>query len=1151
MNNSNQLMARLSQLSPEQREALLKKLQQQKQQSSVPNSSIPVQPRDQGLPLSFPQQRLWFLQQLEGASATYNVAAAIRLKGELNVEALRRTIEAIVGRHEILRTVFIEQRGQALQCVARAGHWLLPLEDISQLPVEERERVRKLRIRETAQTPFDIAQGPLMRTSVLRVGANEHILLTTMHHIISDGWSVRVLLREITAIYGAFCRNEMSPLPPLSIQYADFATWQRHYFDDKRLAPQLDYWRHQLAGTEVLELPTDRPRPPQMSYRGTYYQFSLPKPLLDGLNRLSQQQGATLFMTLLAAFQALLHRYSGQNDICVGSPIANRTRSDIEPLIGLFVNSLALRSQLDAQQTFVELLKRLQKTTLDAYANQDVPFERLVDVLGVPRDTSHAPLFQVFFSLNNGEAERNLTLENLAAEFLPADIDSAKFDLSLLATEYRDRLVCQLEYASDLFDRDTIVRMGLHFSEMIAGIIANPMARIGRLPLLDRDEQQQLLVDWNQTSHAYPHTTVTALIEAQAQKTPQAIAVRCGTATLNYAQLDARANALAAHLQQHGVVRGDRVGLCLPRSVDLITAVIGVLKAGAAYVPMDTSYPADRLQHMADNAGMKLLLTHSSLRDQMPAHQGMTAAIDDFDLTLSHLQQPGRVYVETDPDDLLYVVYTSGSTGLPKGAGVRHRNEVNLLQWYLREYAITEKDRVLVISAFGFDLTQKNLLAPLAAGASIVLPESDHYDHLEALNLVRQQKITLLNCAPSAFYPLVAAAEKPEHLDSLRVVLFGGEPIRMENLARWFERREFAAHIVNMYGPTECTDIAASYTVTQPKQFLTRSVPIGRPNDNVKLYVLDELLQPVPVGVVGELYIGGDGVGSGYINNDEMTAQKFVRNPFAPGLMYRSGDLVRYSSIKSRVTAEERAEERRGHHDTGNDFADNNSAGNIEFVARADGQVKVRGFRIELGEIEAQLNRHAQISESVVTAVVSNAGAVLVAYVVDHAAGDAGVDTQAIQTFLRHSLPDYMVPSVVINIDRIPLTPNGKVDRKALPQPDLSQIGRKPYVAPRNDIETALCSIWQQLLDAESLGVHDNFFDVGGHSLLATQLITRIRDQFQLELPLKTLFEMPTIGGLAELIQSLMPRTHTLEVHTLNATTSTADSDDEFEEGIL
>jgi amino acid adenylation domain-containing protein len=1127
MSNSNQLMARLSQLSPEQREALLKKLQQQKQQASVPNSSIPVQPRDQGLPLSFPQQRLWFLQQLEGPSATYNVAAAIRLKGDLNVEALRRTIETIVGRHEILRTVFIEERGQAVQRIARTGNWLLPVEDISQLPDDERERVRKARVRDAAQTPFDIAQGPLMRTSLLRVGGTEHILLTTMHHIISDGWSVRVLLREITAIYSALNRNEPSPLPPLAIQYADFATWQRHYFDDKRLAPQLDYWRHQLAGAEVLELPTDRPRPPQMRYRGNYYQFSLPKPLLDGLNRLSQQQGATLFMTLLAAFQSLLHRYSGQNDICVGSPIANRTRSDIEPLIGLFVNSLALRSQIDSQQTFIELLKRLQKTTLDAYANQDVPFERLVDVLGVPRDTSHAPLFQVFFSLTNGEAERNLTLDNLTAEFLPADIDSAKFDLSLLATEYRDRLVCQLEYSSDLFDRDTIVRMGLHFSELVAGIVANPMARIGRLPLLDRDEQQQLLVDWNQTTRAYPHTTVTALIEAQAQQTPLATAVRCGADTLNYAELDTRANALAAHLQQHGVVRGDRVGLCLPRSVDLITAVFAVLKTGAAYVPMDTSYPADRLQHMADNANMKLLLTHSSLRDRMPAHKGFTASIDDVDLTRSALTgASSRASVETDADDLLYVVYTSGSTGLPKGAGVRHRNEVNLLQWYLREYNINNADSVLVISAFGFDLTQKNLLAPLVAGACVVLPQSDHYDHLEALNLVRQHKITLMNCAPSAFYPLVSAAEKPEHLDSLRVVLFGGEPIRMENLARWFERKEFSAHIVNMYGPTECTDIAASYTITKPQQFLTRSVPVGRPNDNVRLYVLDELLQPVPVGVIGELYIGGDGVGAGYINNDEMTAQKFVRNPFAPGLMYRTGDLVRY----------------RPH----------NGANNLEFVARADGQVKVRGFRIELGEIEAQLNRHALVNESVVTAVIGSAGAVLVGYVV----AGADIDAYAIQAFLRHSLPEYMVPSVIIAIDRIPLTPNGKVDRKALPQPDLSQIGRKPYVAPRNDTESLLCSIWQQLLATESLGVHDNFFDVGGHSLLATQLITRIRDQFQLELPLKTLFEMPTIGGLAELIQSLVPQSHrnqahSLEPHALQATAGNADSDDEFEEGIL
>ena len=1112
MSNSNQLMARLAQLSPEQREALLKKLQQQKQSSSAPSSSIPVQPRDQGLPLSFSQQRLWFLQQLEGPSATYNIAAAIRLKGTLDVEALRQTIETIVARHEILRTVFVEERDQAVQRIVNASRWLLPVEDLSQLPADTRATLQKERIREAAQKPFDIAQGPLLRTSLLKLDSNEHVLLTTMHHIIGDGWSVRVLLREINAIYGALCRGETSPLPPLGIQYADFATWQRHYFDDKRLAPQIDYWRHQLGGVEVLELPTDHPRPPQMSYRGNYYQFSLPKPLIDGLNRLSQQHGATLFMTLLAAFKVLLARYSGQSDICVGSPIANRTRSDIEPLIGLFVNSLALRSHVDVQQSFIELLKRLQKTTLDAYANQDVPFERLVDVLGVARDTSHSPLFQVFFSLTNGEAERNLQLHSLNAEFLPADIDSAKFDLSLLATEYRDRLVCQLEYASDLFERDSIVRMALHFSELVAGIVSNPMTRIGRLPLLDRDETRQLLVEWNQTSRSYPHSTITTQIEAQVTRTPDAIAVRCGQATLTYAQLAARANALAHALQQQGVVRGDRVGLCLPRSLDLITAVLAVLKCGAAYVPMDTGYPADRLQHMADNAGMKLLLTQSSLRERMPQHGGGTLAIDDIDLDGGARPQP----VETDADDLLYVVYTSGSTGLPKGAGVLHRNESNLLQWYLREYGINGDDRVLVISAFGFDLTQKNLLGPLVAGACIVLPESDHYDHLEALNLIRTQQITLLNCAPSAFYPIVAAAQTPEHLHSLRVVLFGGEPIRMENLARWFEHSGYRAHIVNMYGPTECTDIAASYTVKRPQDFLTRAVPIGRPNDNVKLYVLDELKQPVPIGVVGELYIGGDGVGCGYINNDALTAEKFVSNPFQPGLMYRTGDLVRY-----RLSRDGRAN------------------GDIEFVSRADGQVKVRGFRIELGEIEAQLNRHPDVSECVVTAVTGNTGAVLVAYAVG-TFSDAG----ALQLFLRQSLPEYMVPSAIVPIERIPLTPNGKVDRKALPLPDLSQIGRKPFVAPRNATESELCNIWQQLLDADNLGVHDNFFEVGGHSLLATQLITRIRDRFALELPLKALFDMPTIAGLAELIQSLTPQSHALQ-------STASDSDEDFEEGVL
>ncbi len=1118
--SNNQLSARLASLSPEQREALRKKLQQQKKSrkgSKTRQSIAPLNRNQQDrFPLSFAQQRLWFLDQLESGNGSYNIAAAVQLTGELDVEALRLALETIVQRHESLRTTFTQEGELPYQSAHPPGCWVLPMEDLSTLTDENRERILQQRINAEARTPFNLSTGPLLRTSLLRCTHNQCILIVVMHHIIADGWSTGILIRELSALYAAFKQGKPSPLPDLKAQYIDYSVWQRDFLQGDHLKKQLDYWRQQLDKVAILKLPTDFSRPPVQTYKGSHFTRRIEGQLLERLSRLSQSNGVTMYMAMLAAFQILLSRYTSQTDICVGSPIANRTRSEIEPLIGFFVNSLALRTDLSGDPSFSAVIKQVEQTTLDAYSNQDVPFEQLVDDLVEVRDASHNPLFQVFFSLADGRMERNLTLEGLETALINPNIESAKFDLSLNCTEFTDHLDCEFEYNTDLYELATIKRLSTHFLNLLECIVNNPELPLSQLELMDASERRQILRDWNETSAPITSCCVHDLIEEQARKTPGRIAVSCSDEQLTYAELNQQSNQLARYLIEQGVQIGDRIGICLHPSTDILVAILATLKSGAAYIPMDANYPPDRLLHMVENADIHVLLTQEDLRSRLPEVECQLVTLDTVKAKISHFDSTNP-QLDIQPDQLLYVVYTSGSTGKPKGAGVQHRNEINLLDWYNDTYQISENDKVLIISAFGFDLTQKNLFAALTCGGQIVFPNSTHYDQQLNLRLIKEQQISFLNCAPSAFYPLVELNGNGTALNSLRIVLFGGESIRMESMQPWIDHEGFNCDIVNMYGPTECTDIAASHTINNPHDCIGKTIPIGRPNTNVQLYVLDEHNQPVPLGVIGELCIGGEGVGVGYLNNEPLTNERFFNNPFGNGKLYRTGDLVRYR---------------------------NN--GLLDFVSRVDGQVKIRGYRIELGEIEAQLAKHPAVRQAVVTAVTTDTGStVLAAYCTTE---EEQLPLHELRSQLKQTLPYYMVPSAIMAVDRIPLSPNGKVDRRALPNIDLQASSNANYEAPQTEIEKALVHIWEDLLQVDRVGIHDHFFEIGGHSLMATQLISRIRETLQIELPLRTLFEISTIMEIADILTTLQEAS---EMSFNMADESVLDDNDDFEEGVL
>ena len=1028
-------------------------------------------------PLSYAQQRLWFLDQLEPGSTAYNMPGAFHLRGRIDVDALGGALATIVDRHAVLRTRFSHDQDEPLQIIDPAGQWRLAMTDLS----HEEPALRQARARQAADAlyshVFDLQAGQLFYARLLVLDEQEFVLLINMHHSVSDGWSNGILLRELALLYDAYSHGRSSPLPDLPIQYSDFAHWQRQWLSGDELERQIGYWRQALAGVQVLNLPPNYPRRTDTGFAGNVLSFSLSRGLTAKLNQLCREQGVSLYMLTLSAYIVLLSKYSGQQDISVGSPIANRNFAELEPLIGFFVNTLVLRAELEPEASFTELLAQIRQQTLDAYAHQDVPFERLVDELVTERDMLHSPLFQVLFSLQNIELN-TAGIPGIELERMENREVVAKFDLEFSLMEQDQAIKGEVVYRTGLFEKDFVAQLMGHYVQVLQQVAAAPQSALADISLLSATEAQALH-QWNDTTRDFDRQLrVQQLIERQVDATPAAPALIQGEQLLTYAELDQKANQLTRYLLQNGVQADAVVAVMMPRSIELMVSILAVMKAGATYLPLDPAYPAERIEYMLQDSGACLLLV-----DQASTAEALTSAVPAIalDQVAAELtaMDAGRLPPQGSAETLLYVIYTSGSTGTPKGTGARHRAEVNLLNWYCREFAMDANDRVLLISAIGFDLTQKNLFAPLAAGGALVLPRHHQYDPQQLVAEVAEHRVTWINCAPNAFYPLLQEDESLRQLSSLRWVFLGGEPIDLDRVADWLKRGN--GQLVNSYGPTECADIATAHVVRDLDRYGSGPIPIGRAIDNVKLYIVDERLRMVPQGVPGELCIGGEGVGPGYFNHPEQTAERFVADPFGPGgtTLYRTGDLARYLPD-----------------------------GEVEYLGRMDNQVKIRGLRIEPGEIEALLRQLAGVSASCVVVRDDVSGQQqLVAYLV----ADDEYSLSQVRDHLRARLPDFMLPAAVVMLEQMPLTPNGKVAKNQLPAPDWQRNASGERVPPATATEQQVLAIWEQTLQRQGISVEDDFFAVGGQSLLATQVISRIRKEFQINLPLRALFESPTI----------------------------------------
>ncbi len=1159
---------------------------------------VPI-PRSGEIPLSFAQARLWFLDRLQPNSSFYNIPLALHLSGQLNIAALESSINEIIQRHEALRTNFVTVEGQPVQVIASSLNCQVQVVNLLYLSETERKIEVQRCVNQEANRPFNLEREPLFRVTLLQLDHIEYVLLFTMHHIISDGWSLGVLLKELTELYKGFCTGKPANLPSLPVQYADFAVWQQQWLTGEILETQLDYWKKQLSNApDLLELPTDRPRPAVQTFRGGYYHVVLPIELSAELTALSKQVGVTLFMTLLAAFQTLLYRYSGQDDIVVGTPVAGRNREELEGLIGFFVNTLVLRTDLSGNPGFEQLLGRVREVALQGYTHQDLPFEQLVEALHPTRDLSYTPLFQAMFSLDDYLVPV-VELPELSVSSYPVEIGTAKFDLGLSMENTASGLVAEWEYNPDLFDKATIARMAGHFQTLLEGIVVNSKQKISQLSLLTETDRHQLLVEWNNTWTDYPQDKcIHQLFEEQAERTPDKVAVVFDGEQLTYQELNVKANQLAYYLQNLGVEPEVLVGICIERSLEMVIGLLGILKAGAAYVPLDPSYPSDRLSFMLEDSAVPVLLTQEKLVEKLPPNSAHVVCLDsEWEEIAAYSEENPSGGVKSN--NVAYVIYTSGSTGKPKGVLIEHRSLVNYTTVASAEYGIQERDRFLQFSSISFDVSAEEIYTSLTSGATLVLRTDSMLDSLERfLQKCKDWKITVLALPTAYWHELTTflSQEKVTIPPSLRLIIIGGEKALPERLKTWFECVGQRVRLVNNYGPTETT-VGATMCELSTADAILRELPIGRPIGNVQTYILDENQQPVPIGVSGELYIGGAGLTRGYLNRPELTDERFILNPFSDSpsdRLYKTGDLVRYLPD-----------------------------GNIEYVGRIDNQIKIRGFRIELEEIEAVLSQHPNVREvAVIDREDTPENKRLVAYMVSNLIPDRipyhskcqleldgnaiAIETQDISTggvglvgvpvldegnnvhlhlqlpgedeprwlsgtvvwshspqagiqfhltpseralvarsvayqletqelwktlqrtvtrnlrdYLKQKLPDYMIPSAFVLLEAMPLTPNGKIDRRALPAPDsFNPQNESCFVAPHDTLELQLSQIWSEVLGVHPVGVRDNFFTLGGHSLLAVRLMARLEQQLGINLPLATLFSSPTIEQLAIHIRS-------------------------------
>jgi amino acid adenylation domain-containing protein len=1032
------------------------------------------------IPLSLAQQRLWFLYQMEPQSSAYNIPLALELKGKVDVSVLQQAITEIVRRHQALRTNFLVVEDTPIQVINAAVTMTLPIIELQALSEIERELKYQRLATEEADRGFNLTEDSLLRSTLVQLSDDTQVLLVTMHHIIADGWSLEVFTQELASLYSDFIQGQSSSIPELSLQYGDFAAWQRQWSQTEAFSAQVAYWEQQLASLPaLLELPTDHPRPAVQTFAGRVEGFSLGEQLTQKLQHLSQRCGATLFMTLLAALATLLSRYSNSKDIVIGSPIANRHRQELEPMIGFFVNTLVLRTNLEENPSFEQLLAQVRKMTLDAYAHQDVPFDKLVEILQPERSLSHNPLFQVMFILQNGTAKAkqmsDVTVTPKAVEQV-----TAQFDLTLSMEETHQGLRGFWQYNSDLFEPETIKRMTGHFQVLLEAIVAEANTSVMALPLLTAAERYQLLDQWNDTERVFAHELcIQQLIEAQVARTPHQMAVVFEEQQLTYQELNQKANQLARHLQQLGVTTETLVGVSMERSIEMLIALLAVLKAGGAYVPLDPHYPPDRLALMVEDSGLSILLTKQESANVIPDYSGQTVCLDtQWHEIASNLGDDLNTSVQ--PHNLAYIIYTSGSTGKPKGVQLEHRGVVNFLQSMQTEPGISTEDILLAVTSISFDIAVLELFLPLLVGAKVIIAAQQVTgDANQLLELMLRTEATIMQATPATWRMLAAA--RWQEMPALKM-LCGGEPLP-HDLAKLMLQK--CSSLWNVYGPTEATVWATVYEVKSDFD----SIPIGHPLANTQVRILDAHGQLVPIGVAGEIHLGGVQLARGYLNRPDLTAERFILNPNNPSeRLYKTGDLGRY-------------------------LAD----GNVECLGRIDNQVKIRGFRIELGEIESHLGSHSVVSNCVVVAREDVPGDKrLVAYIV----AENNVPTvKELRQFLELTLPQYMIPSHFVILERFPLTPNGKVDRRALPVPEL-ETSTENFIAPRNELEQKLAKIWQSVLNLETISVQDNFFELGGHSLLAVQLFDKIEKTFQRKLPLATLFQAPTIETLGEILAS-------------------------------
>ncbi|HIF6756665.1 TPA: amino acid adenylation domain-containing protein, partial [Serratia marcescens] len=1040
---------------------------------------LPILPvaRDGELPLSFAQQRLWFLTQLKGMSETYHIPLALRLHGRLDRQALQHSLDALYARHESLRSRFITREDRPQVQILPANGLPLAFHDLRRHPAQADTLCRQ-----AATQPFDLTQGPLVRAALIRLADEEHLFLLTCHHIVSDGWSTGILLRELGALYGALRRGDADPLPPLTLQYPDYAAWQRRYLTPERLAAQAQYWRETLIGAPaLLTLPTDRPRPTVQSFSGGEVPIAIDAELTQALRQFSRQHGGTLFMTVLAAWSLVLARMAGQQELVIGTPEANRGRLETESLVGFFVSTLALRIDLRDDPDLPTLIARIRHTVLTAQENRDLPFEQVVELVNPPRHLGYTPLFQVMLAWQDGSV-RDIPLPGLQAELAGLEYSAAKFDLTLDLADTGEGISGTLNFATALFDRATAERYGVYLVQALRAMTLNSPRSVSHIDLLPPAEREHLLHGWNRTERDYPlDQTLAALFEQQVRRTPHATALVSGTESLSYAQLNARANRLAHALIARGVGPDSRVAVCAERGLNMVTALFGILKAGGAYVPLDPAYPGERLQYILQDADPVLLLAdaagRAALGEPATPQLALEAALPE---TLSAENPAPRAQAS----HLAYVIYTSGSTGKPKGAMNEHRGVVNRLVWMQEAYGLTAADTVLQKTPFGFDVSVWEFFWPLMVGARLVMAKPEgHKDPDYLSRAIEQYGVTTLHFVPSMLQSFLADGQAATRCGQVVRVMCSGEALPAALVAEFY-RRLPQAELHNLYGPTEAAvDVTAWHCSREAERV---SVPIGRPIANTRIYLLDERGQPVPLGAVGELYIGGVQVARGYLNRPELTAERFLSDPFAPGgRMYRTGDVARYLAN-----------------------------GDIEYLGRNDQQVKIRGFRIECGEIEAALATHPAVREAVVDARAVGDDKRLVAWVVP--AADVAEETLAgaLRQHVSAALPDYMVPSAWVVVAALPLSPNGKLDRRALPEPQGAQ-SQAAYEAPQGEHETLLAAIWRELLNVERVGRHDNFFELGGHSLLAVKLMAQLR-RAGWGANVQTLFSTPTLSALAQ-----------------------------------